>query len=40
MVPISHLIVYYIKDDGELVGDVVDVEVDVLFDNFVSISLI
>jgi len=36
MVPVSHLIVYYIKDDGELVGDVVDIEVDVMFDNFVS----
>ncbi|CAG9766032.1 unnamed protein product [Ceutorhynchus assimilis] len=39
MVPISHLFVYYIKDNGELIGDVVDVEVDVLFDNFINIDL-
>ncbi|XP_019757340.2 CD109 antigen [Dendroctonus ponderosae] len=39
MVPISHLIVYYIKEDGELVGDVVDIEIDVLFDNFINIDI-
>ncbi|XP_050306884.1 CD109 antigen [Anthonomus grandis grandis] len=39
MVPVSHLIVYYIKDDGELVADVVDIEVDVLFDNFINIDI-
>ncbi|XP_076256034.1 thioester-containing protein 3 isoform X1 [Rhynchophorus ferrugineus] len=39
MVPVSHLIVYYIKEDGELVGDVVDVVVDGLFDNFINVDI-
>ncbi|XP_030765290.1 CD109 antigen [Sitophilus oryzae] len=39
MVPVSHLFVYYIKEDGELVGDVVDVVVEGLFDNFINIDI-
>ncbi|KAL1497123.1 hypothetical protein ABEB36_008133 [Hypothenemus hampei] len=39
MVPLSHLIVYYIKSDGELIGDVVDIESDLMFDNFINIDI-
>ncbi|XP_066246674.1 thioester-containing protein 1 allele R1-like [Euwallacea similis] len=39
MVPISHLIVYYIKENGEFVGDVVNIGVDVMFDNFINIDV-
>ncbi|XP_060518644.1 CD109 antigen-like isoform X2 [Cylas formicarius] len=39
MVPLSHLIVYYIKEDGEFIGDVIDIEVDDLFENFVNVDV-
>lgn len=37
MVPVCHLIVYYVRPDGELIGDALDIEVDGLLQNFVSI---
>lgn len=37
MVPVSHLIVSYIRDSGELVADSIDIEVDGLMQNFVSL---
>lgn len=36
MVPVAHLLVSYIKQDGELVGDALDIEIDGLLQNFVS----
>lgn len=36
MVPIAHLIVSYIRSDGELVTDSLDIEIDGLLRNFVS----
>lgn len=35
MVPVAHLIVSYVRDDGELVADSVDIEIDGLLQNFV-----
>lgn len=36
MVPTAHLLVSYIRDDGELVADSLDFEVGSLLQNFVS----
>lgn len=36
MVPIAHLIVNYVRDDGELIADSLDIEIDGLLRNFVS----
>lgn len=38
MVPVAHLIVSYVREDGELIGDALDIEVDGLLQNFVIIS--
>lgn len=35
MVPSCHLIVSYVREDGELIGDTLDIEVDGLLQNFV-----
>lgn len=35
MVPVAHLIVSYVRDDGELIGDALDIEVDGLLQNYV-----
>lgn len=40
MVPVSHLIVSYVRDSGELVADSIDIEVDGLMQNFVSIVFV
>lgn len=37
MVPYSHLLVSYVRDDGELVADSVDVEIGGLLQNFVRL---
>lgn len=37
MVPVCHLFVYYVKADGELVGDALDIEIDGILQNFVSL---
>lgn len=37
MVPIAHLIVNYVRDDGELIADSLDIEIDGLLRNFVNI---
>ena len=36
MVPVAHLLVSYIREDGELVSDSLDIEVEGIFQNFVS----
>lgn len=36
MVPMAHLLVNYVRDDGELVADSLDIEIDGLLQNFVS----
>lgn len=36
MVPMAHLLVNYVRDDGELVADLLDIEIDGLLQNFVS----
>lgn len=36
MVPVTHLIVYYVRQDGELIADALDIEIDGLLQNFVS----
>lgn len=36
MVPVCHLFVYYVKNDGELIGDALDIEIDGVLQNFVS----
>lgn len=35
MVPVTHLFVYYVKLDGELIGDALDIEIDGVLQNFV-----
>ncbi|CAG9853917.1 unnamed protein product [Phyllotreta striolata] len=39
MVPVCHLIVYYVRSDGELIGDALDIEVDGLLQNFVDVQV-
>ncbi|KAJ8965945.1 hypothetical protein NQ317_008000, partial [Molorchus minor] len=39
MVPICHLIVYFVTKDGELIADALDIEVDGLLQNFVDIEM-
>lgn len=39
MVPTAHLLVSFVRDDGELVADSLDFEVGSLLQNFVSLSL-
>ncbi|XP_017784771.1 PREDICTED: CD109 antigen-like [Nicrophorus vespilloides] len=38
MVPTSHLLVSYIRDDGELISDSIDINVDGLLQNFIDIQ--
>lgn len=37
MVPVCHLFVYYVREDGELIGDALDIEIDGVLQNFVSV---
>jgi CD109 antigen len=37
MAPTAHVVVFYIKDDGEVVADAVDVELEGSLQNFVSL---
>ncbi|XP_057670871.1 thioester-containing protein 1 allele R1-like [Diorhabda carinulata] len=37
MAPVCHLIVFYVRQDGELIGDALDIEVDGALQNFVDI---
>ncbi|KAJ8960843.1 hypothetical protein NQ318_020139 [Aromia moschata] len=39
MVPVCHLIVYYVRPDGEFVGDALDIEIDGLLQNFVDVQV-
>ena len=36
MAPVAHVLVYYVRDDGELVADSLDVELEGTLQNFVS----
>lgn len=36
MVPVCHLFVYYVRSDGELIGDALDIEVEGVLQNNVS----
>ncbi|XP_072395001.1 thioester-containing protein 1 allele R1-like [Diabrotica undecimpunctata] len=39
MVPVCHLIVYYVTENGEMIGDALDIEIDGLLQNFVDFQL-
>ncbi|XP_018336565.1 CD109 antigen-like isoform X2 [Agrilus planipennis] len=39
MVPVSHLIVNYVREDGELVADSIDIQVDGLLQNSIDVQL-
>ncbi|XP_023015119.2 thioester-containing protein 1 allele R1 isoform X1 [Leptinotarsa decemlineata] len=39
MAPVCHLIVYYVRTDGELVGDSLDIGIDGMLPNFVDIQV-
>ncbi|PSN57619.1 hypothetical protein C0J52_00529 [Blattella germanica] len=39
MAPTAHFVVYYIKDDGEVVADALDIEVDGTLQNFVNVNV-
>ncbi|KAJ3654530.1 hypothetical protein Zmor_013712 [Zophobas morio] len=39
MVPVAHLIVSYVREDGELIGDSLDIEVDGLLQNFMEVQV-
>lgn len=36
MAPTAHIIIYYIGDDGEVIADALDVELEGVLQNFVS----
>ncbi|XP_039279526.1 CD109 antigen isoform X2 [Nilaparvata lugens] len=38
MAPVAHLIVQYVRDDGEVVADALDIELNGIFQNFVDID--
>ncbi|KAK9872958.1 hypothetical protein WA026_020307 [Henosepilachna vigintioctopunctata] len=38
MVPLAHLIVSYIRDNGEMIGDTLDIEVDGVLQNFLDVK--
>ena len=37
MAPTAHVVVFYMKDDGELVADIIDIELEGSLQNFVSL---
>jgi hypothetical protein len=37
MAPTAHVVVFYVKDDGEVVADAIDVELEGSLQNFVSL---
>ncbi|KAK2582524.1 hypothetical protein KPH14_004819 [Odynerus spinipes] len=39
MAPTAHIIVYYIRDDGEVIADALDVELEGVLQNFVDIKV-
>ncbi|KAG5896879.1 hypothetical protein JTB14_033520 [Gonioctena quinquepunctata] len=39
MAPVCHLMVYYVRKDGELVGDALDIGIDGMLPNFVDIQV-
>ena len=39
MAPTAHIVVYFVKDDGEVVADAVDIQLDGTLQNFVSVAL-
>lgn len=39
MAPSAHIIVHYVREDGEVVADVLDIELDGVFQNFVDASI-
>ncbi|XP_011502894.1 PREDICTED: CD109 antigen-like [Ceratosolen solmsi marchali] len=40
MAPVAHLLVYYVSDDGEIIADSLDIELDGALQNFVDIKMI
>ena len=36
MTPTAHVVVYYVKDDGEVIADAVNIDLDGTLQNFVS----
>lgn len=39
MAPTAHVLVYYTREDGEIVADALDVELDNTLENFVNIKM-
>lgn len=39
MAPTAHVVVFYVKEDGEIVADALDIELEGALQNFVSLSL-
>ena len=37
MAPTAHVVVFYVKDDGEIVADAIDIELEGSLQNFVSL---
>lgn len=37
MAPTAHVVVFYVKDDGEVVADSIDIELEGSLQNFVSV---
>ncbi|KAL7293106.1 hypothetical protein TKK_0013261 [Trichogramma kaykai] len=40
MAPVAHVLVYYVRDDGELVADTLDIELEGTLQNFVDIKTV
>lgn len=40
MAPVAHVLVYYVRDDGEIVADSLDVELEGTLQNFVSFVIL
>jgi CD109 antigen len=38
MAPVAHVLVYYVKEDGEVVADALDIELEGALQNFVSFA--
>ncbi|VEN35278.1 unnamed protein product, partial [Callosobruchus maculatus] len=39
MTPVCHLIVYYVREDGEFVGDAMDIQVEGILQNFIDLQV-
>lgn len=40
MAPVAHVLIYYVRDDGEIVADAMDVELEGTLQNFVDIKTV